>query len=249
MNNDLGLLQTFLPALVEKHRALELTLLETKKNQITLLFNQLFPLQQRLIEYEEMHASNFNVFEVLRYGNYETRLHTPFLFSLLQPKGVHLLGHRFLDLFIENIFESPISYSEMRQFQIIEELNTKEFGQIDIFISFYWNQQQYCIAVENKINAIDQDKQLERYYNYMSQAYPQATKRLIYLSKSGKYPSTKSLNNTLLNQYLAADILHLRSYKSDVIRWIDQLLLKETPKVVKFTLRQYKQTINAFEHD
>lgn len=249
MSAELQLLQTFLPALVQKRKALESAALESKKRQITNLVGQLIPIQERVDQFRQSYAPGFNVFGLLRYGHYETRLHTPFLFSLLSPWGSHQLGHRFLELFIDQLFETPIPYPEMKHFELREELPVGEWGQIDLFISFKWKNKQYCIAIENKINAVDQEHQLERYYQYMDKHFPHAIKKLVYLSKSGKYPSDYSLRNELLNRYLQQDILYLRSYKSDMVRWIDQLMLESTPDVVKFTLQQYKQTINAFHHD
>jgi hypothetical protein len=249
MNTKLQLLDSFLPNLVQKKQALELVALESKKRQISNFVIQLLPIQERFDQFQKSHAPRFNIFGLLRYGHYETRLHTPFLFSFLNPKESHQLGHRFLELFIDQIFETDIPYSEMKHFRLTEELNVGNYGQIDIFISFKWRNKQYCIAIENKINAVDQEDQLERYYQYMEQQFPDSIKKLIYLSKSGKYPSDYSLKNSLLNQYLREEVLYLRSYKFDVIRWINQLLLEQTPDVVKFTLNQYKQTINAFNHD
>lgn len=249
MSIEFQLLQTFLPALVQKQKALELAALESKKSQITNLVGQLIPIQERVDQFQQQHAPAFNVFGLLRYGHYETRLHTPFLFSLLSPWGPHQLRHRFLELFIDQLFETTIPYPEMKHFELREELPVGEWGQIDLFISFKWNNKQHCIAIENKINAVDQEHQLERYYQYMDKHFPHAIKKLVYLSKNGKYPSDYSLRNDLLNKYLQEDVLYLRSYKSDMIRWIDQLMLESTPDVVKFTLQQYKQTINAFHHD
>lgn len=243
------LLETFLPSLVQKQLELEITLLETKKSRITNLVSQLIPLQENLDQFQQMHAPMFNVFGLLRYGHYETRLHTPFLCALLHPKGNHQLGSRFLELLVNELFENTISYSEMSNFQLIEELSVGEYGQIDIYLSFHYKKQHYCISIENKINATDQRDQLKRYYSYMDDHYPSAIKKLVYLSKSGKYPSEESLTNELMNEYLSKNILHLKSYKTDIIRWLDQITNDSIPEVVKHTLSQYKKTINAFKHD
>ena len=74
-------------------------------------------------------------------------------------------------------------------------------------------------------------------------------KKLIYLTKSGKYPSAGSVCNCLLNKYLKNDVLVLKSYKRDVNSWINLLLDKDVSEKVKHTLHQYRQTINQFNHE
>lgn len=242
-------LETFLPQLVAKKAELERSHLNETKNRLTNLFNELLPLQEKADIYHHTYATGFNVFNLLRYGHYETRLHTPFLYSLLNPTGNHRLGFRFTEIMLSDLLEKQITGTEIKDYRLIEEHAIGEDGRIDLFITFRYENEKYCIAIENKINAGDQPNQLERYYNYMNNHFEGSIKKLIYLTKGGKFPSSYSLKNELLNKYLQENVLFLRSYKSHIKNWIDQILQDQISEIVRYTLLQYQQTINSFHYD
>ncbi|MDF3029205.1 MAG: hypothetical protein K0S23_3512 [Fluviicola sp.] len=250
MNTDLQTLQQFLSKLNQFSATVRSRKIESDQTSCKNIFNKIIEIQGKIEKYQRENATDFNVFNILRYGHYETRLHTPFLFSLLHPEGTHQLGFRFVEIVLSDCLEKPIKAEFIRNYRIVEEHTTQIHGRIDLFLIFDYDQQSYALAIENKINAIDQPNQLMNYYNYMNECYgKKATKKLIYLTKGGKYPSTTSLCNYLLNEYLKDGVLVLKSYKCNVNSWIDQLLETKPSARIKYILQQYQQTINQFGYE
>ena len=95
----------------------------------------------------------------------EVRLHSKFLAELLNPKGSHGQGSKFLDLFIQQ-FDIKNVDSETSKVSVEESIGNKTpttGGRIDILIE---DTNKHTIIIENKIYASDQENQLLRYYNY-----------------------------------------------------------------------------------
>lgn len=251
LKENIDNLKYFLPNLIAKWEDVHLKQISSDKLLLSNIFEKLSKIETKQQEFVKTHAPHFNLFDVLRYGHYETRLHTPFLVSLLTPYDSHQLRFKFLELFLSDLFENKINIDKIENYQIIEELSVGDFGQIDIFMTFKYENQKYCIAVENKINARDQEEQLERYYNFMYKNYGNShILKLVYLTKCGKLPSTTSLKNDLLNQYFNENILFLKSYKKNIFNMISQLEQdNKIPEVVRFTLQQYKLTIQNFPNE
>jgi hypothetical protein len=98
-----------------------------------------------------------------------------------------------------------------------------EDGRMDIFIAG----NQKTIAIENKIYAGDQDKQIARYSKY-------ATK-IVYLTLDGREPSKYSTNG----EENVKDKLILISYK-DIINWLEQCIEKAVNfSYLRETIAQY----------
>lgn len=250
MDSNIQTLQQFLPKLNQFYSTIQSQKIESDKASCQNIFNRINEIQLDIDNYQREQATAFNVFSILRYGHYETRLHTPFLFSLLHPDSVHRLEFKFAEIVLSDFLEKPIKAEFIRNYRIIKEHTTRLHGRIDLFITFNYDQQSYAIAIENKINAVDQPNQLINYYNYLNECFGEMTiKKLVYLTKSGKYPSTSSLCNILLNKYLKDGVLILKSYKYDVNFWINSLLETKVPPRIEHTLYQYQQTINQFNYE
>ena len=144
---------------------------------------------------KEKRGENFNIFEILKLRQDETKLHTPFLADLLSPNGSHGLKELFLRAFIEkflnNIDFDYKSASVKSEFNIgYKSEECTKGGRIDIFIS---DEQGNAIIIENKIYACDQQNQLLRYYNYAKDEKLNAY--LFYLTLDGCLPHKKSPGN------------------------------------------------------
>jgi hypothetical protein len=148
-------------------------------------------------KYKDFDKENNYLYEIVNIYD-EVNFHSKLIFSLLLNE--------------KNLF----SFLSVIGIEAKAPLNVyKEKNKIDILIK----NSEIAIIIENKINAIDQDKQLERYYNtIISKGYKQDNIYIIYLTLTGNEPSKSSLGN------LTLDYVQIRSYKKDIIEWLNECL-------------------------
>ncbi len=158
-------------------------------------------------ELEIATGSVFNLFEILGTKTDEVHTHTRILAELLDPKGTHRQGAVFTKLFAKRVHIDDPGIEDAR---VCREKPITE-GQVDILIET----KDTCVVIENKINARDQDRQLERYHAHASK-YP--THKVYYLTLDGGKPSDISLGG------LPVEKVECISYKSDVIPWLDDCI-------------------------
>jgi hypothetical protein len=244
-------LKAFLTELRNESDRLHLKYINDDKFKLVRIFNRLIPLRTLQVREENETASKFNVFKILRYGNYETRLHTPFLCHLLNVKGHHQFGHSFFNKFILQIF--PIADLKLiEDIEVIEEFTIgaeteDSSGRIDILIKFRVADERYCFAIENKINAKDQRDQLKRYLDYINEQNPKGVNKVIYLTKYGEFPDPKTYSE--LSDYssiINGDQYVMLSHKYQIKQIIEDLIKESIPSRVKETLVQYRQILNQF---
>ncbi|WP_045409770.1 PD-(D/E)XK nuclease family protein, partial [Vibrio jasicida] len=114
---------------------------------------------------QEINESNFNVFSILRKENDEVALHSRFIGELLNPKGTHNQASTFLHLFISSL-NNKIQLDNAN-FSLSIERSFGNFGRIDLVLT----SENDVIVIENKIHAIDQTKQLERYNDAVTEYF------------------------------------------------------------------------------
>lgn len=246
---DVLIVKRIIPALIEKQNQYYAKSKELHQAQLKGIFEKLLEVDSRKKEYVKEHAPHFNIFSIMRYGHYETRLHTPFLVSLLTPHGHHQLELHFFKLLIDKIYNKVFIESELSNIEVYEEFNYGSLvGRIDIFIKFKYHNEYYYTAIENKINADDQGKQLERYYKFLlTRTHNQDNICLVYLTKRGTNPEIpKSIEQVLYDKLIENNTLILLSYKGDISTWIRGILERKIPNSVSVLLQQYLQTINHF---
>lgn len=138
------------------------------------------------LEIKKLRGNNdYNLFLALLDINDEVRLHSRFIYSLLDPNSLHYQKELFLELFIkacglENFGLDP---------QIAKVY--KEYENIDIYIT----DGAKHIILENKINAGDQEAQIKRYIETIQEEnYGKADIYVLFLSKKGREPNDYSLS-------------------------------------------------------
>lgn len=169
---------------------------------------------------------NFNIFSILRDFSDEVNLHSKFIAELLDKKGSHNQGAIFFEALLK---ELQISFD-------IESYSThREHKNIDILLR---NHRQ-AIIVENKIWAEDQDRQLERYNDVISnEGYQDIV--ILYLTLDGKEPDYTSLGKLKLDE----DV-RLISYSYDIYNWIERCIeIASRIPSLRETLIQYQKVIN-----
>lgn len=136
-------------------------------------------------------AEDLNIFRVLNISHLETKLHTPFLIDLLKSEGTHGQGTLFFRAFLKQLGvcdERELSFYAHAPFddryRCLEEVFDRESGRKDIVIEriLCKKDEGFCVVVENKIGAGEQERQLDRYWKYLEEKPVHPNRRfLVYL--------------------------------------------------------------------
>ena len=190
-------------------------------------------------------GEDFNIFSVLGMESSETKTHSGMIVALLDPKGNHYQETTFLKLYLDEI-GYEYGNENLSQVKVKAEHHlgtiTADYmsgGFIDILISFPSGK---AIAIENKIYAGDQPKQMYRYSLYKKELC-----ELYYLNLYGSKPSSDSLHILKDSDY------NIISYRNQIIEWLEKCRQSVTSgSILETSIRQYyiliKQLTNTMDH-
>lgn len=179
-------------------------------------------------------APHFNVFRVLGMERREVRTHSAFLAELLNPSGSHGQGAIFLRDFIEQVLGLPPGLADQGDWEAGTELTDAWLdGRLDIMLRS--NKAKVVIAIENKIDALDQEKQIPRYRSWLDNSFrhkgfPESQRVLVYLTIDGHKPAEGKADKCM-------------SYKTDVRGWLRTASAKVEAPRLSDALRQYVDII------
>jgi|GEM_PF-5801518 len=221
-------------------------------------------LQQKKDEAKQ--GIGFNIFQILKRNHDEVNGHSAFIATLLDSRGAHAQGAKFLSLFVEKLETAIKSDNELlkktidttpltspsnlwkvtpeKYFPNKNPGSTSKGNFIDILITT----PDYAIVIENKINAKDQPNQLWRYKQSVTKEYGDKKKIiLIYLTKSGYQPSESSLKKESSiegGDNVSIDEVLCLSYKEFIQEWIEECI-GAVPLIphIRETLFQYNITL------
>lgn len=200
-------------------------------------------LEQRLNKIVLEESPQYNIFSILNVRHYETKLHTPFLVNLLNPKGSHGQGSLFLDLFFEKVLRLDYRFENIKNFSIKEEHRTAD-GRIDIMMYFHDGKNWIGIVIENKIYAEDQKNQLKRYHDFLKNQFKSVKNRkLYYLTPRKVPPTTHSISEEDAEELRKQRVLHHIGYHQDIRPWLEKSLSNIQSPIVKYTIEQYLKII------
>jgi len=183
-------------------------------------------------EVARLKGEQFNIFSILKMEYRENETHSAFIGELLNPKGSHLMGALFLKHFLKTIGHSSLDADTARV--VLEEVIGKrndvlwEGGRVDIYMA---DATGNTICIENKIAAIDQATQIQRYVNHN-----RGNNTVYYLTLDGKPASGESAGDYQDHEHYYFRI----SYKVTIIDWL-QLCLKEVAEwpLLRESIRHY----------
>ena len=185
--------------------------------------------------------------------NDEVRLHSRFLYSILNPRGNHYQGALFLELFLKEI---DLTCWLNLDCTIIQ----KEKSGIDLYLTDGTNH----LIIENKLDAKDQWQQIEKYVTNVigNNSAASSSIAVVYLSKDRSTPSQDSLGKWRLSsclKYLENNnetiVYRNMNYSTDILRWLlsckKQVInfanlfytFDEYEKVVLLALRKYRSPV------
>lgn len=188
-------------------------------------------------ELDKLKGETFNIFSILKMESKENATHSAFLGELLNPDGSHLLGSKFLEIFLKVINISDhldISSAKVHLEKSIGPRNDNEKtgGRIDIYIK---DNKGNIVSIENKIYAIDQKCQIERYVNH-----ERVKNKVLYLTRYGEYPTEDSRGDLTEG----TDYTNI-SYRNHISTWLKDCMKEavEIP-ILRETIKQYSILIN-----
>jgi len=219
--------------------------------------------------------NDYNIFTSLLKVHDEVRLHSRFLYSLLNPDGTHYQGPLFLELFLNVIGLSDFGLDPHQASVFVE------YDNIDLYIT----DGEKHVIIENKIWAQDQPCQIIRYINSIVKDGNDLVTdevngiaqidcdsvRVVYLTaRSDKHIPT---GHFVEDGYILADPdtlpveltnyrarYHRVSYEDDITRWLQvvqhevsnlsnlNLIIEQYREVVQRLYRKYKGKVMTFEH-
>ncbi|SHE30913.1 PD-(D/E)XK nuclease superfamily protein [Bacteroides luti] len=199
--------------------------------EVDRLLNNVKKLFDHKKKIEKLKGETFNVFSILKMERMENNTHSAFIKELLDPKGTHLKDGIFLKLFLECIENSDLDVTtakvELEKHIGTRDDKNKTGGRIDIFIS---DAKGNYVSIENKIDAQDQNVQIERYCNYKK-----GENKVYYLTLDGKSP-----DKTSCGKLEAGTNYYLLSYKNHILKWLELCLEKSVDDpILRESIKQY----------
>ena len=190
-------------------------------------------------KYDEIYKKTggyFNIFSVLNVERREVDTHSRFLYDFLNPLGSHCIGNKYLKLFVDNVLNLNFSDEDFRTVKVFREFSfNRGQSRIDILITT----RNFCIPIEVKIDAKDQERQIERYYEYAKSTGK--ISKVYYLTLYGSGPSEKSLGSLLKDINLKDKVSDV-SFKTEIIQWLNLCVKDEDTlkiSVLRETILQY----------
>jgi hypothetical protein len=198
-------------------------------------------------EISRLKGENFNIFNVLQIERKEVMVHNRFLAHLLNPRGSHDMGAVFLNLFYDQLIQSINSEipSAEETKALLERMKVqpanvkaehwlgkksadiKTGGSLDIFIKTSYGQ----LRIENKIDAGEQDDQVERYYN--SERESDAKIIVVYLTLDGR-------DATTAGSLKSGEDYFCLSHRRHTTNWLAACLLQASDRpILRETIKQY----------
>ena len=193
-------------------------------HDLEVFFKKIESIEDKYNELNRKNAYDFNLFTLMLKAGDEVNLHSKFIAELLNPKGSHHQGRKFLDLFLEEI-RVKVPRCGVDVFR--EKYN------IDILLK----SSDYAIIVENKIYTQDHSSQLSRYLEKMEvEGYKQSNIYLLYLTLFGQKPTEAKVKDRVITI----------SYKNEICSWIERSIqaVADIP-VLHGTLLQYLYLIQS----
>lgn len=176
-------------------------------------------------------GNGFSFTHALNIESDEARFHTKFIGYLLNPKAGHHQGDKFLKLFFDVLdIQVPTNDFKVEMEKPIGKVDWEnvEGGRIDLLISNSSNGIAY--AIELKIYAIEQPKQLERYRNFLNRKFKNEKSMVYYLTLVG----SESSYHKGFEKYKSI------SFSNHIIDWMERCRLASIDQpLIRETLSQY----------
>ena len=187
--------------------------------------------------YDEQMAFNFNATSFFWPSENKT---SEILAFFLNPNSNSTHGQKdaFLRVFCETMLPRDRDWDALigKGVKVKTEHHTSD-GRIDILVSF--GNGKFLVGIENKIGAVDQPGQLQRYSDDLKK-HSQGNYCLLYLNPRGHEPSENSITQPKRTELEDAGKLKIISYDEDIIELFERFIMVcKSDKVTAF-LRDFQ---------
>jgi hypothetical protein len=192
-------------------------------------------------------ADNFSVFDILRIANDEKSISLA-IAHLLNPKGSHAQGGRFLHAFLDILSEELSNVELIKKFKDSLKDRTAVVKTEDVIL----NSRRIDITVrlssalkfgiENKLDAGDQPNQVKDYLKALpTEGF------LLYLSKEAdRMPSEDSIPKNEREEAERSGRLFHINYDNHIFKWIERCRQISQAEKIRWYLGEIQQLINRF---
>ena len=192
--------------------------------------------------YDEQVAFDFNYTRLFEPKENKT---SDILAFLLNPREKHGQKSAFLKLFLKQFgLEDTLALvSEGTPVRVCREDFTADRRRIDITIRFGDHEPLKCvIGIENKIRAVDQNRQLTDYVKELQKVTKDSGDwALFYLTPDGTDPSETSIERSFKDKLEQEGKLFIISYKDHIIEFIGQCEIVCKAESVRAFLKDFNQ--------
>jgi|LakMenE01Jun11ns_1017448.scaffolds.fasta_scaffold9869832_2 hypothetical protein len=196
------------------------------------LLNEVSEKLRNFEESQKKEGGIFNIFSITKIERREVDTHSAMIAELLNPRGRHGQDDKFLIQFLKTVIPE-CEFSETNSASVFKEKSFNSLGRVDILIIL----DDHVFVIENKIDAEDGEKQLERYKKIL-ETYNNKKRHLIYLTIDGSEAEKYSLGSVKDNEYRRI------SYENHILNWLDSCIeISNTLPKLEYALRQYQDII------
>lgn len=179
-------------------------------------------------ELQKHKGDKFNIFSILKMERLEVNTHSAFLYELINPKGTHYQDNKYLRVFLDEVLK-------IEDFDFVNvKVDRETLIDANRRIDFTIENDDYYIAIEMKIDAKDQDKQLSDYFEY-AKKQKQKVSKIYYLTLDGRDANEKSAKEVEYEKI---------SFQFDILNFIEKSIEKSANlPIIRESLIQYKNLI------
>lgn len=173
----------------------------------------------------------FNIFSITKIERREVDTHSAMIAELLNPRGRHGQDDRFLIEFLKIVIPAEYPFTGTKEAKVFKEKSFDKRSRIDILIVL----DNHVFVIENKIDAEDGHKQLQRYKEILDSRFKQNSKHLLYLTIDGSEAE----------KYSHCGVpYHCISYEEHILNWLASCIeASNTQPTMKYALKQYQHLV------
>lgn len=187
---------------------------------------------EKLKNFEESQKQSgklFNIFSITKIERREVDTHSAMIAELLNPQGRHGQHDKFLIEFLKIVMPEELPFAGTKKAKISKE-KSFDNNRIDILIEL----DEHVFIIENKIDAEDGHKQLQRYKEVLDSRFKQKG-HLFYLTIDGSEAEEHSHCGV---PYRCI------SYEEHILNWLDSCIeTSNTQPTIKYALKQYQNLV------
>lgn len=183
----------------------------------------------------------YNIFDILNINRQELR-HSDFLAFLFDPKKSGDIGRQFLKNFLALLAKEvnptldfyTMLYGNIENADVSREVFIKD-GRIDILIDLEISKEKtekILIAIENKVDSKEHDKQLVRYKNFLEDKKYNGYKKIMLLLSPDKTESNDDRDWVAIDYFFIYQVL-------------DMVDVEDAENTIKILINDYKQKIRS----